>query len=659
MPWRRRYYTRRRRYWNKYWRPRTTFRRRRRRRYYRRFPVRRKKLKSIIVKEFQPKCIRKCKIKGSIPLYWGPPERFAHNYELYELSTAPEKIPSGGLFALKNFSLQALYAENQYIRNIWTHSNNNLPFVRYTGCKFKLYRSLHCDYIFSYDTALPLKANLDMYQSMHPAVHSLLHNKLIITRKKYNHQKRPYKTVHIKPPTPLLNKWYLQHDISSLPLVQLRASACSLDEWYINWRSISTTINIFYLKSTFQNYNFKNNPTSGYYCRIHNDEKIYLYTNQSDQPITDSTTWAQITFLGNTNDYQEGKKLQQASEASEFLKKNSKDTWGNPFHTKYLSKTWKVYYSKLTLATIHNYWNQTTDNSKKPIQNLTETELTDAIRYNPFNDQGTKNTVWLQSVKTDSTQLTPPENPVLKSSFLPLWLLLHGFEDFQKKNHTVTGIETETMIIAQTNFRNPGVIDTLPIIDIKFIQGKSPYEDTLNNLDKNRWYPCVQMQQSSIYNITSSGPGSPKVPPLNSIEAKVDYTFYFKFGGNPPPMDTLTDPSKQPEIHIPTNLLRTTSLQNPATRPEQYLYTFDQRRDYITTKAIKRLQKTWDIEKYSVTDGSHLSAKIQTPETTSSSEETSEEEEETQNLLLKLRKQQLRNKRLKLRILKNMGIIQK
>ncbi len=193
---------------------------------------------------------------------------------------------------------------------------------------------------------------------------------------------------------------------------------------------------------------------------------------------------------------------------------------------------------------------------------------------------------------------------------------------------------------------------------LNLYKAKDPYEDQLNPLDKDRWYPCVQMQQTSIYNITSSGPGSPKVTPLNSIEAKADYTFYFKFGGNPPPMDTLTDPTTQPDIHIPTNFLQSTSLQNPATRPENYLYSFDQRRDYITTKAIKRLQKTWDTEKYSITDGSHLSAEIQTPET-SSSETTSEEEEEAQNLLLKLRKQQLRNKRLKLRILKTMGIIPK
>lgn len=657
MPWRRRYYKRRRRYWYNTWRPRTTFRRRRRRRRYYRTAVRRKKLKSILIREFQPQCIKKSKIKGSIPLFWGPPERFGHNYELYELSTAPEKLPSGGLFALKNFSLQALYAESQYLRNIWTHTNNNLPFVRYTGCKIKLFRSLHTDYIFSYDRASPLKANLDLYQSMHPAIHSLLSHKIIVTRKKFNHQKKPYKTIKIKPPTPMLNKWYLQHDFTSIPLVQLRASACSLDEWYINWRSVSTTINIYYLSSAFQNYNFKHIPTSGYYARTHNTDKMYLYSNQKNTDLTASTTWTDMCFLGNTNTYQPGDKLKKnnGDDATKFLQTNNVKTWGNPFYTKYLTSDWNVYYCKYHISTLFNHW---TEDNYKPNAVCTKTHLTDAIRYNPFNDQGSRNLVWLQSVKTDSEELTPPENELLKSPHLPLWLALHGFEDFQKKNHTVSGIDTDTMIILQANFRTPAVVDTLPIIDLNFIQGKSPYENSVNSADKDRWYPCTQFQQTSICNITSSGPGSPKIPPLNSIESKIDYTFYFKFGGNPPPMDTLTDPSKQPDIHLPSNILQTTSLQNPTTRPENYLYTFDQRRDYLTAKAIKRLQKTWDTEKYLVSDGSHFSAQIQTPET-SSSETTSEEEEETQNLLLKLRKQQHRNKRLKLRILKSMGILQK
>nr|UGV37977.1 MAG: ORF1 [TTV-like mini virus] len=662
MPWRRRYYQRRRRYWNRFWRPRKTiWRRRRRRRYYYRQPVRRKKLKYIILKELQPKCIHKCKIKGSIPLFWGPPERFSHNYELYELTTAPEKLPSGGLFGIKNFTLEALYAEAQYVRNIWTKTNNTLPLVKYTGCKLKFYRSLHVDYFVSYSTSLPLKANLDMYQSMHPGIHALLHQKITVTRKKYNHQKKPYKTLHIPPPNPLIKKWYLQHDLATLPLVQIRSSATSLDEYYINWRSVSTTISIFYLSPAFQNFNFKNNPPSGYHIRGSGTQTIHLYSNLSKNDLTENNKWTDMVYLGNTNTYTKGTKIIKGTSEQDSLSKNPKSTWGNPFYTDYLQKNFNVYYCRGNIATICQWMQkEDTDKNVRPHLQCTKTELTDAIRYNPFNDQGTKNTVWLQSIKQDTTELKPPDSDILTTKHLPLWVALHGFEDFQKKNHTVQTIDTDYMIICQANFRNPSVIDTFPIIDIKFIQGKSPYEESVNSADITRWYPCVQYQQTSITNITSAGPGSPKLPPLNSVEAKMDYTFYFKWGGNPPPMDSITDPAKQPDIHIPTNLLQTTSLQNPATRPESLLYNFDERRGYITKKALARLQKDWTTEQSFIADGSHFSAKLQTPETSTSEETTSEEEEEeTQILLNKLRKQRLKHKRLKLKILSKMGIVQK
>nr|UGV34673.1 MAG: ORF1 [TTV-like mini virus]UGV34686.1 MAG: ORF1 [TTV-like mini virus]UGV39556.1 MAG: ORF1 [TTV-like mini virus] len=665
MPWRRNYYYKRRRPWIRYWRPRKPlWRRRRRRRYRYRQPVRRK-LKSLILREFQPPCIHKTKIKGSVPLLWGPIERFNHNYELYELSTAPPKIPSGGLFSIKNFSLEALYAEQKYCRNIWTKSNNNLPLVRYTGCKFKIYRSLHTDLIVSYSNSLPLTANLDMYQSMHPGIHTLLHHKIIIPRKKDNTYKKSYKTIRIKPPTPLLNKWYFQHDIAATPLVQIRTSAISLDEYYINFKSISTTISIWFLSTAIQNYNFKFNPTSGYWCRKHNDQPIYLWSTKNGQPITKDTLFINLTFLGNTTDFQEGDGLTWGADEATYLKNNSRQHWGNPFFNRYLMQDKPVYFTTVNVTTIYRIWQTaphgTTPETKK-IENsvtFTLTDLTDQLRYNPLNDKGSKNTAWLQSLKADTTKIEPPaETSIYRTSYLPLWVLLHGFEDFQKKNHTVQAIDTDYMIIIQSNFRNQQVIDTLPIIDLDFIQGRSPYENAVDTKDRERWHPCIQMQQQSLATITSSGPGSPKQPPLQAIEAKMDYTFYFKWGGNPPPMETITDPATQPEIHIPTNFLRTNSLQNPTTRPETLLYQFDERRGLITDKAIKRLQKDWPTKEYTFTDGSPLGAAIQKTQETST-EDSSEEEEETTDLLLKLRNQRRKHKLLKLKILEKMGILPK
>lgn len=658
MPWRRPWYRRRRRrWWFRTWRPRKTiFRRRRRRRW--RQPVRRKKLKSLLLKVFQPKCIRRSKIKGHVPLYWGTIERFNNNYELYELTPAPPQHPSGGLFSIKNFSLQALFAEQQYLRNIWTVTNNHLPFVRYTGCKFKFWRSLHMDYIISYSTALPLTANLDMYQSMHPGIHMLLHHKLVIPRKKDNQYKKPYKTLHIQPPTPMINKWYLQHDIATTPLVQIRASAVDLDEFYLSYKSVSSTISIFYLRpSAIQNCNFKRVPTNGYYCRKHENQPVYLWTTNTGQKITTTTKIKTLVFLGNTNKNQEGEPLKWETTSENRLKYYTQDKWGNPFYKKYLHKDKPVYFTTMTLASILNNWN-TEEETLQQKNWFTETELTDAIRYNPFRDQGNKNTIWLQSISEETTTWKPPESEIKVSRYLPLWVLTHGFDDFQRKNHTVTNIDTDYMIVLQSNFQSPAIQETYPIIDTSFIEGKSPYENGPNPKDNDRWWPCIQFQQNTLNTIALTGPGSAKPPPLQAIQATANYSFYFKFGGNPPPMESITDPTKQPDIHLPTNFRATNSLQNPTTSPELFLYNFDERRGLLTDKAIKRLQKDYFTKEITLTDGSHFSAALQKQESSSSEETTSEEEEETQTLLNKLKRQRLKQKQLKLKILNKLGVIQ-
>ncbi len=179
-----------------------------------------------------------------------------------------------------------------------------------------------------------------------------------------------------------------------------------------------------------------------------------------------------------------------------------------------------------------------------------------------------------------------------------------------KKNNRVTGVELDYMMVIQTNFENPQITKTLPVIDLAFIQGNSPYENAPSPADSERWHPSVQMQQVTINTICATGPGSPKQPPLNSIEAKIEYDFTFKWGGNPPPMSTITDPKEQPEIHLPSNLQQTNSLQNPANDPASYLYNFDERRSILTNKAIKRLQKDYKTEKTSFTDGSLFQAPI-------------------------------------------------
>ncbi len=136
-----------------------------------------------------------------------------------------------------------------------------------------------------------------------------------------------------------------------------------------------------------------------------------------------------------------------------------------------------------------------------------------------------------------------------------------------------------------------------------FITGNSPYEQGVNPLDYPRWYPMVQYQEQAINDLLQTGPGTAKFNGKKTVEGKCLYTFYFKFGGAPPPMVHIKDPTDQPDFPIPNQIMETTSLQDPTCPPEQYLYNFDQRRGYLTERAAKRIKKDWPLTESIFTDG--------------------------------------------------------
>ncbi len=177
---------------------------------------------------------------------------------MYEQSIVPENLEGGGGFSIKNISLNALYVEHQLCHNIWTKTNNDLSLVRYTGASIYLYQSENIDYVFSFNTQLPLHGNLGLYNSMQPSIHMLQQNHKLIPSKRTHTRKKPYYKLKIKPPKPLTNKWYFQKDICTTPLVQFKTTAVSIDHYYIGTDSTSTNITIPILNnSLFWNTNYQ------------------------------------------------------------------------------------------------------------------------------------------------------------------------------------------------------------------------------------------------------------------------------------------------------------------------------------------------------------------------------------------------------------------
>nr|UGV34568.1 MAG: ORF1 [TTV-like mini virus] len=655
MPWRwrRRRYPRRRRWW--FWtrRPRKTFRRR----YYNRVrkPI---KLKRLRLLQWQPRTIRKCRISGMLCLFQCNVNRIGNNFTLYQNSIVPEKTPGGGGFGIHQIGLQTLYLEHQLVNNWWTQPNTNLPLVRYLYCTLKLYQSEDVDWVFTFQRNYPMSSTQLTYPSSQPSVMMLLKNSIKIPSKKTQKWKRPYKKIKIRPPELLTNKWFFQKSIATTPLILFTSVAASFDHYYISTDAQSDNATIPCINTNlFQNRHWGQNDI--YHIKQLGDKKIYLWATWANLPTETSLPQGkQMILLANGKNYTTGTEYENLRQGQTHYgkwadyKKNIHLYSGNPFHTHYLTQ--QEHESCTFYQSTIEPENALPASETTQIQTENFTKIHSPLiiytRYNPNNDTGTNNISYLLKNYQPEHGWDPYENIKLQLSGFPLYINWWGFLDFQRKQHELTNIDTATIFVTKTNQLHPELPAYVPV-SYDFIQGKSPYEDNLNPQDTNRWYPQVQFQEPAVNTLLQTGPATPKFGEKNMVEAKLKYDFYFKFGGDPAPMVDVKNPTQQPQFPIPNNGLQTTSLQDPRTPPELFLYNFDQRRDFLTNKATKRISKDWQITDsiFSTTGTSHFAPEIQQTFQTSS-EETSDSEKEAETLLEQLQLQQRRQKRIKHRI---------
>lgn len=582
---------------------------------------------------------------------------------MYEESFIPQKLPGGGGFSIKNLSLQSLYIEHIHGHNIFTKTNKPYQLVRYIGCKIKMYQSKDIDYIISYSNTWPLKSSLLMYNSMQPAIHALEKNKIIVPSKETQRRKRPYRKAFIPPPTQMINKWYFQADIANKPLFMLRTSSCSLDHWYIGTRMESTNITITSLNTfMLQNRQWGSN-TIEYSNRTQGTLQYYLYTSKSTETNPDNIPLKSLVFLSNTKDHVLGEsweeylqhKPTETIEATWFQQyQTDRGTWGNPFHEEFLKPNEPVYTSHAKWATILTKLESTKNSGyNAKVKDLTgytftKIDMTYEVRYNPYKDDGVSNECYFLSTRAPEHGWDPPTNTDLTNENLPLWILLYGFADFQKKLGKRQHIDTDYILVVRTQNTQPNRQILAPI-SMSFIEGWSPYETEFNPLDQARWFPGFQYQQEINNEICLCGPGTPKINKTTTAEAKIEYKFIFKWGGELPPMDLIDNPSEKPSYPVPSSKLTTNSLQNPTQRPETMLYPFDERQGFITKKAAKRICKDWTTKEASLLSTGPRFA--ESPQTQETQETSSSEEEEEENLFQQLINQRAKQQRLKQRIL--------
>lgn len=577
---------------------------------------------------------------------------------MYNNSIVPELLPGGGGFSIYQYTLENLYTMHKYVRNWWTTSNDNLPLVRYLRCKFKLYQSEDVDYIFRYQNAFPMSANKLSYPTCQPSVLMMLNRTVIVPSKRTKRLRRGYKKIIIRPPSLLTNKWFFQANISQTPLLLTYCVAASLDHYYISTSSQSNNVTIHMLNTNlFQNREFGKN--NAYNIRQDGTRQVWLWCSDEVHSETEQPSAKSVTLLADAKKFVPGESYETAKAKKHIqnwkeYRSNLIKYTGNPFYPDYLADNAHEHYT--FYQSVGNYLDALPDENDTNIESTTNPSKTKNLviihnplqykcRYNPNNDDGSTNNTYLLKNYQHEHGWDPYSNTKLELSGFPLWINWWGFIDFQKQQHILTNIDTSTIFVTTSTRFSVDLPAYVPLCE-DFILGNSPFEKGVNPADFNRWYPMVQYQEPAINLLLKTGPGTAKLEEKKTVEAKCGYTFYFKFGGNPAPMYNIKDPTDQPQFPIPNNISKTTSLQDPTTAPELFLYNFDQRRHLLTQKAAERISKDWKTKKIIFTDGTTTpttpAVQESTPQTSEDEASTSEEEETLyQQLLKQRRKQQL------------------
>nr|UGV38079.1 MAG: ORF1 [TTV-like mini virus] len=661
--YRARRYNRRRRYWRR--RPRRFISRRFWRR--KKYRVRKRKLKKIRLTQYQPHFIRKLTVKGDYPLFITTSQRLSNNLICTLESTAPHDWPGGGGFSIANFTLEMLYKENLIANNYWTTTNDNMPLIRYFGCKITLFTQPEVDYLFYYNNSPPMVANKLTYMSTQPQVMLQLKH-IHVIKCRHTNRKKPYKRIFVPPPTQMMNKWYLQHDIATVPLLQTLATVCSLDRKYLHANAKSTTMGFMTLNTEeFQNHYFGQQGTGGYQPK--HGVRLFGVTNvPANATSVTQFKIGDLTYLGQTYDNSEGTPINEINSTltDSFPTKIEKmmttpGLQGNPFHKTWLHPDSVVVKTSLTTVELKNNYST---NKNLEAKDWAIIQTTMECRYNPFKDKGVDNKVYLVKVTSQLHADTwdPPHEIDLVWQDLPLYILTWGYLDFQRKCGIQQQIDVNSCLVIQSKYIEPTLTTKTYIpLDTKFEHGLSPYADTLYPSDHFNWHPKVRYQVDSVNLIASVGPNTVKLPDNISCEAHIRYKFKFKIGGEPAPMNILVDPQNQPAHTFPNNLLQTTSLQSPTTPIEHFLWRFDERRGLLTKKATERIKSHPETEKtiLSITDPATTvpiwtQKEIQTEDTSTSEEEETSLESQ---LLHERRKQKLLRQRIN-KLLNKLAILE-
>nr|UHK07053.1 MAG: ORF1 [Torque teno midi virus] len=550
-PWFGRYRTKRRTTYRRRRRPRRPRRRWHRRTYRRRRRRHRKvrrKRKQIILKQWQPDSIRKCKIKGTGIIVLGAQGSQARCFTTYKSEWTNPKTPTGGGFGCELITLSYLYKEYTFYNNIWTTSNENYDLCRYTGGRVTFYRHPETDFILAYDIMPPFDLTKYTYMYCHPVLLLQRKHKKFLLSTATKPLGKIKKVLKLRPPKQLVNKWMFQEDFAKFGLVTLVASACNFRYPNLTPKNENLLISLWYLQPDFYKDSTWSNASKPYkpYSTIP-ENLLYFYEDDKGKTQTYSMT-AHATYEDSVN----------------------------------LAKGWFI---PQVLKAIHVQGTSGQAFAMTPCG---------TVRYNPLTDNGKGNKMWLAPNNAGSYNVPRDEDLIMED--YPLWLMLYGYTSYLRdKKHDASYFSAYILVIKTDKVYRTSGIGTTPyyiFLDKDFINGKNPDGTTPKNKETTRWYPTLRTQLEAINEIVATGPLVPKYgDSTNSTwECNYSYDFYFKWGGSQPPTGTADDPTKKGKYEVPDKQSERLQIKNPNNQQIQtILRTWDYRRGYIKEKALKRM----------------------------------------------------------------------
>nr|UHK04637.1 MAG: ORF1 [Torque teno midi virus] len=542
-----------------FYKPKRKYRRRKYRRPLRRRrrklrKVRRKK-KAIVVKQWQPDSVTKCKIIGQSAIVVGAEGKQMWCYTVNKTIGVPPKTPYGGGFGVEQFSLKYLYEEYTFHNNIWTKSNVLKDLCRYIFCKITFFRDPKTDFCVAYDRQLPFQLTKYTYPGTHPQQLMLTKRHKLILSKLTKQNSKLTKTFKIKPPKQMLSKWFFAKPFSKYPLLNLKAAATDLRHSYLGCCNENPQIFFHYL-----NHGFYTNTNWG---------AVQTGPYLPFGPTVPTT----ITYKYKN----ENISIQKPTVATQ-----SKDPYSQSidYDTGYFQ--WKFLQTQC--------W----DSHNPPKTCSANNPIAYAI-YNPTKDSGYGNSIYLVSTLSNSWDQPPKDSAILIQG-MPLWLGLYGYLDYVRQiKADKTWLESHVVVLkspAIFTYPNVGADGWYCPLSRSFIDGKGPFNQPPTSSEKIKWFPQIRHQHEVLNAFVESGPFIPKYSNQteSNWELKYKYTFHFKWGGPQLHEPEIANPATQDQYDVPDTFKETIQIENPERLdPRSILHDWDYRRGFIKERSLKRM----------------------------------------------------------------------